>query len=438
MKVVFVEGYPGFRGAQRSLAAVAAGMRDEAEVEILCTVGGRAAAGYAAVGLTVEVVEVPPVLRAFGGELARRGMLAQAGAVVCGMLPFALRLWRRWRRDRPDVVHCNQARALLLAAPAARLLGIPVVWHLRGLIGFGGWPRRLCLRLTDHALCVSRAVADSLPSRFRHRSSVVYNGIAARRPEDAAVREALAAAKRDRGLEPAATVLLTASSFVPYKGLHRLVEALGLLCERRPGLRRSLLWVVLGDDESDPRRQQYRNDLEDRLRRAGLGTNVLWAGWSDEVLSWMAAADVTVLPTVEREVFRYDDGTAVDAECSEGFPRTVLESMAAGTAVVATAVAGVREQIDDGVSGLVVPPGDAAALAAAIERLHDDDGLRARLAAAAAERVERFSVERAVRKTLAVYEGILGLPAGRPVALDRGNEFPRYPRPSLRDEDPET
>jgi len=91
--------------------------------------------------------------------------------------------------------------------------------------------------------------------------------------------------------------------------------------------------------------------------------------------------------------------------CSEGFSRTVLESMVAGAAVLATDVAGVREQIDDGVSGLVVPPGDAAALASAIERLHDGADLRTGLATSAAERVRRFSVERAVRETLAVYEG---------------------------------
>ena len=408
MKIVFVEGYPGFRGAQRSLAALAAGLKEAAEVEILCTVAGRAADGYAAAGLPVAVVEVPPILRAFGGDLERRGTFAKVGVVLRGMLPYAVRLWRRWRRDRPDVVHCNQARALLLAAPAARLLGIPVVWHLRGLVSFGGWPKRLCYGLADDVLCVSRAVRESLPGRVRGRSSVVYNGISSRPPEDsavAAVRAELEAAKRQRGLDPSATVLLTASSFVPYKGLHRLAEALALLIDRRPGLRRGLLWVALGDDEGDPRRRSYRDGLEARLRRADLAANVLWPGWRGDVLAWMAAAGVTVLPTVDRQLFRYDDGTTVRAVCSEGFSRTVLESMVAGAAVLATDVAGVREQIDDGVSGLVVPPGDAAALASAIERLHDGADLRTGLATSAAERVRRFSVERTVRETLAVYEG---------------------------------
>ncbi len=410
MKVVFVEGYPGFRGAQRSLAALVVGLPEEVEAEILCTVAGRAADGYAAAGLAVEVFEVPALLRAFGGELTRRRLGAKMDAAVRGLLPYSLRLWQKWLRDRPDIVHCNQARALLLAAPAARLLGIPTVWHLRGLLDFGGLPRRLCFALADRIVCVSQEVAESLPEGVRRRAEVVYNGISAHlRPETLpAVREALATAKRDRGLDPSATVLLTASSFLPYKGLHHLVEAVDQLCERRPELRRTLLWVALGDSEGDPHRRRYQDELIERLDRANLATNIFWAEWRADVLAWIEAADVTVLPSVDREIFRYQDGTEVEAVCSEGFPRTVLESMASGTVVVASNVAGVGELLSEqNSSGLIVPPGDAEALAQAIEHLHDDSALRAALREAAADRVGQFSVERAVRDILSIYAELL-------------------------------
>lgn len=409
MKALFVEGYPGFRGAQRSLAALAAGLPESVEVEILCTVAGRSVEGYRRSGLPVRLFEVPPVLATFGGGLARCGVLGRLDAGLRGLLPFTVRLWRRLRRERPDVVHCNQARAVLLVAPAARLLGIPVIWHLRGTLDFGGFLERVTGALSTRVVCVSQAVQDSTATALRRKCTVVHNGIspAAACGEIDEVRGRFESVLRERGLESAALRLVTASSFLPYKGLHHLVDAFANLVERRPELRRRLLWAVLGAAEGYPRRERYRRELKRRLRDRGLGDNVFWPGWRDRAVAWIAACDVAVLPTVERETFRFDDGVEVEAVSTEGFPRTVLEAMAAGTAVVASGVAGVEEQIVDGVSGLVVTPGSAEALGSAIERLVDDRELRSRLAAGARERVARFSVEAMVAATRAVYKELV-------------------------------
>ena len=106
MKVLFVEGYPGFRGAQRSLAALAGRLREEVEVEIVCTVRGRALAAYAAEGLPVRLLEVPPVLRIFGGELLRRGIAGRVDAVIRGLSPFTLR-WNRYLRRERVITVCT-------------------------------------------------------------------------------------------------------------------------------------------------------------------------------------------------------------------------------------------------------------------------------------------------------------------------------------------
>jgi len=412
MKVVFVEGYPGFRGAQRSLAALARGVAAAGvEVEVWCTVAGRASAGYAAAGLTVRELTVPPALRAFGGELARLGPLGLAGVAVRGLLPYTRRLVRELRASRPAVVHCNELRALLLAGPAARLLGLPVVWHQRGLLDAGGLPLRLAGRLAGRVICVSEAVRGSLPPALRRRATVVRNGVGdGDRPAAeavAAARRAVASAKAERGLDPGATVLVTASSFLPYKGLHHLASALGDLARRRPAL--ELLWLVLGDAEGDPQRERYRAEVARRAVDAGWpAERVWWVGWRDDAAAWIAAADLAVLPTVAGERFRFADGDEVMAVCSEGFPRTVLEAMLAGTPVVATDVAGVREQIADGDSGVVVPPGDPAALAAAVERLAADPELRRRLAAGARRRVgEELTAGAMVEGVLGVYRRLV-------------------------------
>ena len=116
-------------------------------------------------------------------------------------------------------------------------------------------------------------------------------------------------------------------------------------------------------------------------------------GWlpNADVLALYAGADVVVSPSV----------------IPDAFSRVVLEAMAAGRAVVATAVGGTPELIEDGESGLLVPRHDPAALAAAIERLLDDPALAARLGAAARRRVQtRFAPEASVERLLALYAAV--------------------------------
>ena len=105
---------------------------------------------------------------------------------------------------------------------------------------------------------------------------------------------------------------------------------------------------------------------------------------------------------------------AVQPSLSEGLSNVLLESMAAGVPVVATQVGGSVETIEDGVSGLLVAPRDAAALADAVLRILGDAAFGARLAAAGRERIERrFSRERMVRETEALYLRLLGEGPGR-------------------------
>ena len=109
----------------------------------------------------------------------------------------------------------------------------------------------------------------------------------------------------------------------------------------------------------------------------------------------------------------------IDARCHrEGISNSLVESMALGVPVVATAGGGTDELVEDGVSGLLVPSGDVAAAAAALARLLDDAALRERLAAAARRRVaEAFGLERFLREHLDLYESVLAAaPDGAPAS----------------------
>src|SRR5206468_1087188 len=141
-----------------------------------------------------------------------------------------------------------------------------------------------------------------------------------------------------------------------------------------------------------------RGEAEASLRRAaerlGIASRVLFAGFRDDMPDVFAGLDLLVLSSVS----------------GEGSPAVLKEAMAAGTPLVATALDGLEEIVEDARQGLLVPPGNAPALARAIVILAEDPRLRARYSAAALSRVMDFTADRMVEKTESIYRSI-----GRPV-----------------------
>jgi glycosyltransferase involved in cell wall biosynthesis len=138
-----------------------------------------------------------------------------------------------------------------------------------------------------------------------------------------------------------------------------------------------------------------RAAVREEVRRRGLESRVVLAGAVEPIAPWIAAAAAVVL-----------------SSSSEGTPIVILEAKALGRPAVATAVGGVPDLVADGTDGLLVPPGDASALAIAMDRITSDPDLAARLGAAAARGVEeRFGARRLGAETAALYERVAG--AGR-------------------------
>ncbi len=164
----------------------------------------------------------------------------------------------------------------------------------------------------------------------------------------------------------------------PVKGLDVLIDAMPLIPDVR--------LVLIG---SGPETQSLR----DRCDRLGVADRVEFRDvpWNESAADHLASFDLFVLPSRD-----------------EGFPVTIMEAMLAGIPVVATDVGSVRESVDDGTTGLVVPPEDPAALAEAIRRLIDDPAMRTSLGAEARRRgVERFTVEATVGAYLDLYREVL-------------------------------
>jgi glycosyltransferase involved in cell wall biosynthesis len=180
------------------------------------------------------------------------------------------------------------------------------------------------------------------------------------------------------------------ANYRPRKGIEVLVDALGRLDDSTSA---HLLLIGGGMDAPRLTRQIAASPAAERI-------HVL--GYRKDAPSLTAACDVFVLPSTKRE----------------GLARSLIEAMAYGVAPVVTDCGGSPELVQHGVNGLVVPVADSAALAAAIRTLHDDRALRARLGAAARERIGRdFRIEDTIAKTLTLYRTLAGkrsgVPAGR-------------------------
>ena len=375
-------------GAQRSLlAAIGAARELGLDPVMLFPADGAMPDACRAEGLEVRILEGSEAFHTFGKALLRMGALGQARVALRELLPYARRLARVVERERADVVHFNTARGAIMAGLGAHLAGRDLVLHVRGTPAIGARLWTAAQGLSGRLILVARALEAYLAPSARRRARVVYNGVPVTtereppRGPDVAARFG-APAHWFAGDVP---VVVALSSLVPFKGLHHLVRAARMLRDRGVELRLVLAGTGLGD--------RYEAWLRGLPADLGVADRVVFAGFVADVASLLAASDGLVLPSVETERLELD-GVVQQVHGNEGLPRSVLEAMAAGRVVVATDIAGVREQIEHERTGLLVPPGDAVAISEALARVAADAGFR-RAAGGAAREVARarFSVE---------------------------------------------
>jgi glycosyltransferase involved in cell wall biosynthesis len=320
--------------------------------------------------------------------------------VECRMIraPQSLRDWRALHafrsqllEDKPKVFHAHlnwplSCRLGLVAAMLARVPQVVATSHLFhpvNQIRFSKLKQGLQSALIDTYVAVSREVARGLRDELNVPESkirVVHNGIAL--PMQTSADTAVLRAELLGG--PDRPIVLTAARLHPQKGHDGLLEAAVHV--------QHALFVLAGDGPD-------RERLQAKAATLGISDRVRFIGQRTDVVDLLAACDLFVLPSLY-----------------EGLPLGLLEAMAAGKPVVATAVGGTTEVVVDGVHGCLVAPRNAVALASAINGLLGDPGRAARMAAGGQVRIkERFSVESMVRATEVVYEDALaGRGAGEP------------------------
>ena len=285
------------------------------------------------------------------------------------------------REEKPDLVHGHMPISGFLARLAARAAGVKVVaytchgflfnqpgpWWRRGLGLAVEWVGG---RLTDIHMTVSdEEAADARRLRIHPRSVGVGNGRdpARFRPDP----DARARVRAELGVNEEQVVVIIVSRLVRHKGHPELLAAMRDVDAE--------VWVVGNRLESD-----HGEDLEPAFAACGLGARLRRLGYREDVPALLAAADIFALPSY-----------------FEGLPMSVIEAMLTGLPVVATDVRGPREQVEDERTGLLVPPRDVPALAAALRRLADNSVLRVRLGLAGRARaLARYDEARVVARTL--------------------------------------
>lgn len=380
-RVVYVDHCARLSGGELALVRLL-GSLDGVDAHVVLFEDGPLTTRLGAAGITAEVLPMDESARAL--PRSRVGRRMPASVVMAGAVQV-VRLARRLRALRPDVVHANSLKAGVVTGLACRLVPVPFVWHVRD-------------RVTDDYLPVAaarlvRALARALPAAVIANSTTTLASLHLpdARPRrlvvpDPLAPEFLTGAKASRS-SPGPLRVGMVGRLAPWKGQHVFLDAFARAFPSS-GAEAVVIGSALFGEGG------YEHSLAELARDLGIESRVRFAGFREDVPRELARLDVLVHASL----------------LPEPFGQVVTEGMAAGLAVVATDGGGPSELIASGVDGLLVPPGDPDALAAALQGLAADAELRRRLGDAARRRAEAFAPERMAPLVVELYRRILGAP----------------------------
>jgi glycosyltransferase involved in cell wall biosynthesis len=392
-RVLYVNHTSQVSGGERSLLLLLSQLPEDAILPVLACPDGPLAAAARTAG-----VAWAPITGTDGSLKLHPRYTAEA---LRDVRRAAAEVRRRCDELGIDLVHANSIRAGLIAALARRRSGPPSVAHLRDVLPAGVVPASTVLvldRNVDAVIANSRYTLDHMPWRFRRAAAaVVHNPVDLRRFDRAGVDPG--ALRRELKLGADVRLLTVVAQVTPWKGQDTAIHALAGLRERGHDVHLALAGSAkFLAKETRYDNAAYLDELRALIGELGVAEHVTFLGERDDVPAVMAAADVLLMPSWE-----------------EPFGRSVIESMAIGTAVAATAVGGTAEIVTDDVDGLLVPPREPAAWVDALDRLLRDDVLRERIAAAGRARARAFASERHVEQVLQVYARVAPATASAPV-----------------------
>jgi glycosyltransferase involved in cell wall biosynthesis len=366
-RVLFIDQSGALGGAELSLLDIARRLGPGNEVALLSD--GPFRARLEEVGVPVSLF---PLGRTAGGIRRATGPIGAVQALP-RLAAVAARLARRARAF--DVLYANTQKALVVAAAAGRIARRPVVWHLRDILADGHFSRSnrvlavfLANRAVRRVIANSRATAEAFVESGGKKDlvRVIWNGIDAAdfAPAGDDARQLHAAP----GFAEDAPIVGVFGRLAPWKGQDVVLQALAAL----PAAHGMIVGAPLFGEHD------YERELRRLADALGIAHRVHFLGFRSDIPALMRASSIVVHSSI----------------AAEPFGRTVVEGMLAGKPVVASRAGGPCEIIEDRVSGILVPPGDPAALAAVLKELLDNPAFASRIASAGRARaLAKFSLE---------------------------------------------
>lgn len=363
LDIILVSSHAAEGGSERYLEVLLENARPEWRTRAISLENGPLVHRLASANCTVDVFPT-------GNHLA--------SVVLTG-----LRLGRRFRAERPSVVHANGVKAAAACAAASLVSSTPLVW-VKHDFSWDGWMSRIIAYRCSRIVGVSAAVTETFTGRAREKVRIVHTGVDIRPASRIEARRALAALL---GTDNDARFLGLIGRLHPVKGHTNLLDAFPAITAQSEAVQVVFVGGV------DPNLPEYERELRDRAARLGVTARVHWLGHRDDAAFIMHGLDAGIIPTGEQ---RGRPGR-------EGFPLVALEYLSAGVPVVAFDTGGVSEVM--GSCGILIQQGDPAALADAVVALLNDGERWDRLASCGKARAKgEFGVARMRDELHAVYE----------------------------------
>lgn len=363
IRVTFFDPYSrGFGGGQRILILLAQElMKRGIRASVLTPEPGPFSSRLDDAEIPWRVLPLPPELLIYGRGTSGRKAIRAAGA----MPSMSVRLGRQLKAET-DLLHANDLRGILLAGSAARLGGVPAIWHVHA-VTTNKRLNRVGGALASSVIVPSAAAGRMLPGVGRSQLTVIPNGVTPEAFE-------IAGEARQPGL------VVTAARLHPDKGTETFLDAVSRLADAFPDTRA----LILGGHADGY--EEYARQIVDRAASIGPSGTVTIAGdVRDPYRAW-AHASVYVQPSF-----------------TESFGLAALEAMAGGLPVVASRVGGLEELVEHGRTGFLVAPGDGTGFAAAIGRLFSDPDLARTMGAAGRAKARSLTVAAMADRFIEVY-----------------------------------
>ena len=349
-RVVFCEsGYNRFYGAQQSLFNFFVNMdRNIFDVLVLCPGSGKFTKKIEDIGINVTIINYPKDLDRSGDEIRKSGLLTRI-RIPISLIIYLKRIISFFKKNKIDLVYCNDIRSILTYGLAARIVGIPVIWYVRidkNLFFFNHVGANIATKVVLIAENIKTIFNDRLIYKANKKFTTIYTGIDLKEIDSIEIHHSI---KSELGLDPDVKLVGLVASIQPRKGQKDLINAIVNLKKSNQNILKNTRFLFIGD-LLNPTCQQYLDEINEIINQNQLSEYIHFLGWRHDIINIIKQLDLLVLPSY-----------------SEGLPRTILEAFSCYCPVIATNIAGTKEIVNHKVNGLLFEPGDIQALTESLQ-----------------------------------------------------------------------